>query len=55
LEWVVGVACLQRGRQVALIVAVFRLLVITSLVVTAIVVSAATSVVTAVVVVEMQG
>jgi hypothetical protein len=55
LEWAVGVACLRWGRQVALVVAVFRLLVITSLVITTIVVPTATSVVAAVVVVAMRG
>jgi hypothetical protein len=50
LEWVVGVACLRRRRQVALVASVFRLLV-TSPVVTTIVVPAATSVIAAVVVV----
>jgi hypothetical protein len=53
LEWAIGVACLRRGRQVALVVSVFRLLVITSPVVTAIVVPAARSVITVVVVVVM--
>jgi hypothetical protein len=51
LEWVVGVACLRWGRQVALIATVLRLRIITSPVITAIVVSAATSIVTVVVVV----
>jgi hypothetical protein len=40
LEWAVGVACLRWGRQVALVAAVFQLLVITSPVVAAIVVVA---------------
>jgi hypothetical protein len=55
LEWAVGVSCLRWGRQVVLIVAVFRLLIITLPVITAIVVSPATSVVTAVVIVAMRG
>jgi hypothetical protein len=50
LEWAVGVACLWRGRQVALVASVFWLL-ITSPVVMAIVVPMAMSVVVAVVVV----
>jgi hypothetical protein len=50
LEWVIGVACLRRGRQVTLITAIFQLLVVTSLVVTVIVVPMATSVIAAVVV-----
>jgi hypothetical protein len=45
LEQIVGVACLRRGRQVALVAAVFRLLVITSPVVMTIVISTATSVI----------
>jgi hypothetical protein len=55
LEQVVGVACLRRGRQVALVTTVLRLVVVTSLVITAIVVLAATSVITAVVVVATLG
>jgi hypothetical protein len=51
LERAVGVACLRRGRQIALIAAVFRLMVITSPVVTAIIVPTATLVVAAIVVV----
>jgi hypothetical protein len=51
LERAVGVACLLRGRKVALIAAVSRLLVITSSVITTIVVPAATSVIAAIVVV----
>jgi hypothetical protein len=51
LERAVGVACLQWGRPVALIVTVFRLLVVTLPVVTAIVFPADTSVVVAIVVV----
>jgi hypothetical protein len=53
LERVVGVACLWRGRQVVLVTAVFRLLVVTSPVVTTIVILASTSVIAAVVVIEM--
>jgi hypothetical protein len=55
LEWAVGVACLQWGRQVALIVVVLGLLDITSSVVTVIVLSAATSVIVAVVGVATRG
>jgi hypothetical protein len=55
LERAVEVACLRRGRQVALIVTVFRLLVIMSPVVTAIIVSTATLVIPTVVVVETRG
>jgi hypothetical protein len=51
LEWVVGVACLRWGRQVALVATVLWQWIITSLVVTAIVVCEATSIITAVVVV----
>jgi hypothetical protein len=51
LEWAVRVACLRRGRQIVIVVSVFRLLGVTSLVVTAIVVPTGTSVVTVVVVV----
>jgi hypothetical protein len=50
LERAIGVACLRRGRQVALIVTVFWLLV-TSPVITVIVVPTATSLVAAVVIV----
>jgi hypothetical protein len=50
LEWAIGVACLRRGRQVALLAAILRWVVVTSPVVTAIVVLAATSVIEAVVV-----
>jgi hypothetical protein len=50
LERAIGVACLRRGRQVALIVTVFWLLV-TSPVITSIVVPTATSLVAAVVIV----
>jgi hypothetical protein len=52
LEWTVGVACLRRVRQVALLAVILRWVVVTSPVVTALLVLAATSVVTAVVVVE---
>jgi hypothetical protein len=51
LEWTVRVACLQWGRQVALLTAILRRAVVTSSVVAALVVLAATSVVAAVVVV----
>jgi hypothetical protein len=51
LEWTVGVACLRRGRQVALLAAILRRVVVTSPVVAALVVLAATSIVAAVVVV----
>jgi hypothetical protein len=51
LEWGIGVACLQWGRQVALLVTILRRVVVTSAVVTAIVVLADTSIVAAVVVV----
>jgi hypothetical protein len=51
LEWAIGVACLQRGRQVTLLAAILRRVVVTSPVVTVITVLAATSVVAAVVVV----
>jgi hypothetical protein len=51
LEWVVGLAYLRRGRQVALITVVFRLWVVMSPVITAIIVPTSTSVVAAVVVV----
>jgi hypothetical protein len=50
LERAIGVACLQRERQVALITTVFQLLVVTSPVIMAIIVLAATSIVTTVVV-----
>jgi hypothetical protein len=45
----VGVACLQRGRQVALLATILRWVVVTSPVVAALVILAATSVVAAVV------
>jgi hypothetical protein len=51
LEWAIRVACLWRGRQVALLATILRLVAITSPVVTVIVVLATTSVVVAVVVV----
>jgi hypothetical protein len=51
LERAVGVAYLRRGRQVALIMTVFRQLVVTSSVNTAIVIPTTTSVVATVVVV----
>jgi hypothetical protein len=51
LERVVGVACLRRGRQVALLAAILQRVVVTSPVITALVVLVATSVVAAVVVV----
>jgi hypothetical protein len=51
LEQAVGIACLRRGRQVALVTSVLRLVAVTSPVVTAVVVLAAMSVVTAAVVV----
>jgi hypothetical protein len=51
LERAIGVACLQRRRQVTLVTTVLRLVVVTSPVVMAIVVLEATSVVAAVVVV----
>jgi hypothetical protein len=55
MEQAVGVACLRWGRQVALVAAVFRLLVITSSVITTIIVPASTAVVVAVVVVATRG
>jgi hypothetical protein len=51
LEWVVRVACLRRGKQVALVASIFWLVVVTSPIVTAIVFLAATPVVAVVVVV----
>jgi hypothetical protein len=48
LEWAIGVSCLRRGRQVALLTVILRRVVVMSLVVAAIVVLAATSVVVAV-------
>jgi hypothetical protein len=51
LEWAIGIACLRRGRRVALLATVLRLVAVTSPVITAIVVLAATSVVAVVVVV----
>jgi hypothetical protein len=53
LEQAIGVACLRRGRQIALLAAILRRVVVTSPVVTVIIVLAATSVVAAVVVVAM--
>jgi hypothetical protein len=53
LERTIGVACLRRGRQVALLVAILRRVVVTSPVVATLVVWAATSVVAAVVAVAM--
>jgi hypothetical protein len=53
LEQAIGIACLRRGRQVALIATVLRLAAVTSPIVMAIVVLAAASVVAAVVVVVM--
>jgi hypothetical protein len=52
LERAIGVACLRRGRQVALLAAILLQVVVTSLVVATIVVLAATSVVAVAVVVE---
>jgi hypothetical protein len=49
LEWTIGVACLRRGRQVALLATVLRWVVVTSPDVVALVVLAAMSVVVAVV------
>jgi hypothetical protein len=51
LEQAIGVACLRRGRQVALLAMILRLAVVTLPIVTVIVVLAAKSVVAAVVVV----
>jgi hypothetical protein len=53
LERAVGIACLRRGRQVAFVALVLRLVAVTSSVVTAIVPLAAMLVVAAVVVVAM--
>jgi hypothetical protein len=53
LEWTVGVAYLWRGRQVALLSAILRRVVVTSPVVAALVVLAATSVIAMVVAVAM--
>jgi hypothetical protein len=52
LEWAIGVACLRRGRQAALLTTVLWLVLVTSPVVAAVVVLAATSVVAAAVIVE---
>jgi hypothetical protein len=49
LERAIGIACLQRGRQVALFAMILRLAAVTSPFVTAIVVLASTSVVATVV------
>jgi hypothetical protein len=49
VEWTVGVACLRRARQVALLATILRQVVVTSPVIAALVVLAATSVVAAVV------
>jgi hypothetical protein len=51
LERAVGVACLRQGRQVALLAAILRWVVVTSPIVAALVVLAAMSVVAVVVVV----
>jgi hypothetical protein len=51
LEWTIGVACLRRGRQVALLATILWRVVITSPIVVALIVWSATSVVAAVVVV----
>jgi hypothetical protein len=53
LERTIGVACLRRGRQVALLAAILRRVVVTSPVVATLVVWAATSVVAADVAVAM--
>jgi hypothetical protein len=53
LERAIGIAYLRRGRQVALLATILRLLAVTSPVVTTIVVLATTPVVAAVVVVAM--
>jgi hypothetical protein len=53
LEQAVGVACLRRGRQVALLATILRWVVTTSSVVTALIVLAATLVVAMVVAVAM--
>jgi hypothetical protein len=51
LEWAIGVACLRRGRQVALLATVFQLAAVTLPVLVVIIVLASTLVVAAVVVV----
>jgi hypothetical protein len=51
LEWAIRVACLRRGRHVALVAPVFQLFIVTLPVITVIIVPMATSVITAVVVV----
>jgi hypothetical protein len=53
LERAIGIACLRRGRRVALLVTIFRLAAVMSPIVTAIVVLASTSDVAAVVVVAV--
>jgi hypothetical protein len=53
LERAIGIACLRRGRRVALLVTIFRLAAVMSPIVTAIVVLASTSDVVAVVVVAV--
>jgi hypothetical protein len=50
LELAIGVACLQQGRQVALLATILRLVAVTSQMITTIVVRVTKSVVTAVVV-----
>jgi hypothetical protein len=55
LERVIGLTCLQWGRQVALVAAILQLLVITSSVITVIIVSTATLVVAMVVFVATRG
>jgi hypothetical protein len=51
LEWTIRVACLRRGRQVALLATILRRVVVASPVVAALIVLAATSVIAVVVVV----
>jgi hypothetical protein len=53
VEWTIGVACLQRGRQVSLLATILWQVVVTSPVVAVLLVLAATSVVTVVVAVAM--
>jgi hypothetical protein len=53
LEWTVRVACLRRGRQVALLAMILRRVVVTLPVVVALVVLVATLIVAAAVVVAM--
>jgi hypothetical protein len=52
LEWAIGVAYLRQGRQVALLAAILRRVVVMSPVVAAIVVLAATSVIAVIAIVE---